>query len=189
MVKLSTYYGLAILRNPDSVEKMKKSIWATFYHLISTDENPQHLNCSILWCKYQQFKAENKEGTYTHPPAFDEDIAGFLKPIYEELSSDDLLERCLGKNTQNNNESFNSCIWNLTPKHVFVGKKTLEIAAWTAACTFNEGFTPVLKIMEIMGAQIGRNIIAYAKDQVADQKKLLKTMPMKKLKVYCMHQA
>jgi len=53
MVKLSTYYGLAILRNSDSVEEMKKSIWATFYHLISTDENPQHLNCSILWCKYQ----------------------------------------------------------------------------------------------------------------------------------------
>jgi len=115
-----------------------------------------------LWCKYQQLKAENKEGTYTHPPAFDENIAGFLKSIYEELSSDDLLERCLGKNTQNNNESFNSCIWNLAPKHIFVGKKTLEIAAWTAACTFNEGFTSVLKIMEVMGAQIGRNAMAYA---------------------------
>jgi len=40
IVKLSTYYGLAILRNLDSVEEMKKAIWATFYHLTSTDENP-----------------------------------------------------------------------------------------------------------------------------------------------------
>ncbi|KAL7290606.1 hypothetical protein TKK_0015368 [Trichogramma kaykai] len=43
--KLSTYYGLAILRNVDSVEGMKRAILATYYHLISTDENSRHEYC------------------------------------------------------------------------------------------------------------------------------------------------
>ncbi|KYN06784.1 hypothetical protein ALC62_02265 [Cyphomyrmex costatus] len=79
-----------------------------------------------------------------------------------QLEKDDLLKRCLGRNTQNNNEAFNHCVWNLAPKHIFVGQKTLEIAAWTTACTFNEGFLPVLKIMETMGVTIGPHARAYA---------------------------
>ena len=40
--KLTTYYGLAIRRNSDNVQNMRKAIMATFYHLSSTNENPQH---------------------------------------------------------------------------------------------------------------------------------------------------
>ena len=43
--KLNVYYGLAIRRSHDSVEKMKNAIWATFYHYSSTDKNPQHHKC------------------------------------------------------------------------------------------------------------------------------------------------
>lgn len=43
--KLTKYYGLAIRRNSESKDNMKKEIMATFYHLISTDENPQHQFC------------------------------------------------------------------------------------------------------------------------------------------------
>lgn len=46
--------------------------------------------------------------------------------------------------------------------YIFVGQKTLQIAAWTAACTFNEGFLPVVKTMETMGVTIGPHAIAYA---------------------------
>ena len=44
--KLTTYYGLAIRNNIDSLENMKNAIWATFYHKSSTDEKPQHCYCS-----------------------------------------------------------------------------------------------------------------------------------------------
>ena len=54
--------------------------------------------------------AENAEEIYTHPPAFDEQTASFLKPIYEELSSDDLLQRCLGKNKDAGNCFMDSCV-------------------------------------------------------------------------------
>lgn len=36
-----------------------------------------------------------------------------IKPIYESLSDDDLLRRCLGGNTQNSNERLNACIWRM----------------------------------------------------------------------------
>jgi len=55
--KLSTYYSLAIRRNVNSAQDMKKAIMATFYHMISTDENPRHENCptgSDNWCQWQQ---------------------------------------------------------------------------------------------------------------------------------------
>jgi len=52
---LSIYYGLAIRRNHDSIEKMKNDIWATLYHKLSTDENPQHDKCPSgleSWCSW-----------------------------------------------------------------------------------------------------------------------------------------
>jgi len=36
-----------------------------------------------------------------------------ILPIYEELSREELLHRCLGGFTQNANESFNAMVWAL----------------------------------------------------------------------------
>ncbi|KZC14695.1 hypothetical protein WN55_07192, partial [Dufourea novaeangliae] len=44
------------------------------------------------------------------------DLVQVIKPIYTDLSQDNLLERCLGGNTQNNNESFNGLLWHFAPK-------------------------------------------------------------------------
>jgi len=52
--KLTTYYGLAIRRNIDSVENMKKAIIATLDHYFSTDKFPRHENCppgADSWCE------------------------------------------------------------------------------------------------------------------------------------------
>ena len=43
---LQKYYGLAILRHQDSVEEMYKHIRATYFHMGSTDDKPQHQNCT-----------------------------------------------------------------------------------------------------------------------------------------------
>lgn len=89
-----------------------------------------------------------------------------LKPIYKELTADELLERCLGNNTQNNNESYNACVWHLVPKHIFTGRKILGIATYTAACVYNKGFNTLLK-MEIMGVTIGPVAMQIAQKQDA----------------------
>ncbi|GIY80919.1 uncharacterized protein CDAR_70691 [Caerostris darwini] len=101
----------------------------------------------VSWCKWRKSEVEGTLETFEHPPAQDDEAQEVSKPIYEDLTADDLLERCLGSNTQNNNESFISCVWQLAPKHQFAGKKKLS----DAACTFNEGFTAILNIMDVMG--------------------------------------
>lgn len=106
--KLTIYYGLAIRRHCHSVEEMRKAIWATLYHKISTDTKPQHHLCPEgpkSWCAWQLRKAIGGDAkNYKHDPAMSEDIFEAIKKVYEELSTDDLLTRCLGGYTQNSNE-------------------------------------------------------------------------------------
>lgn len=118
--ELTIYYGLAIRQNHDSIEKMKETIWAKLFHTISTDDNPQHDRCPVgetSWCSWQKAKALNKLADYKHKPPKDQTVFNAIKPVYEDLSSDHLLSRCLGGYThcQNNNESFNSVMWSIAP--------------------------------------------------------------------------
>ncbi|XP_074114279.1 uncharacterized protein LOC141537286 [Cotesia typhae] len=92
------------------------------------------------------------------------EVDGVCEMFLQSLEKQELLERCLGGNTQNNNESFNNCVWSMAPKHIFCGKKIVEIACQTAACIFNEGFHPVLKILEVMGVKIGPITTQFAAD-------------------------
>lgn len=107
--KFQRYYGLAIRCNSDSIEDMRKAIWATYYHYYSTNENPQYDNCpngAESWCAYQKALATtgviNFEHNYDPLP---QDVLSALEPIYTDLSKDELLIRCLGGLTQNNDES------------------------------------------------------------------------------------
>ena len=167
-----------MLAHPDSVADMKKAILASLHHKCSTDARPQHEYCQAgadSWCGYQKAVATHQLHNFKHPPAFDEEVKDLLQPIYEELTDKKLLERCLGANTQNNNKSYNSCVWNIAPKHKFVGKQTLEIAALSAACIFNEGLLPILKVMEVMGVKIGpqaRQFADKANDRRVDRAEL-----------------
>ena len=122
---------------------MKNAIWATYYHQQSTDDNPQHDMCPSgenSWCPYQKALAttgvENFKHNYTPLPA---DVMKAIQPVYEDLSKDELLERCLGGFTQNANESLNQLIWKIAPKKLSGSKPIVEFASHVAACTFNEG--------------------------------------------------
>ena len=59
-------------------------------------------------------------------------IHGIIKPIFVDLSDDNLLSKCLHGSTQNVNEALNQIIWNKCPKQVFVEKKMLEIGVYSA---------------------------------------------------------
>lgn len=158
--ELSIYYGLAIRRNSDSVENMRSSIWATLDHKLSTDDKPQHDKCPIgedSWCSWQRAKATNTLAEYEHKPALAIEVYEAIKPIYEELTSEDLLTRCIGGYTQNNNESFNSTVWALAPKSISSGKTIVDVATDIAVCVFNDGFVSILHIIKAMNLEIGPN--------------------------------
>jgi len=97
-----------------------------------------------------------------HDPRLNQEVAEKIWPIYEELSREDLSERCLGGYTQNANESLNSIIWKFAPKHLHSGPETVEIAAWLGGCIFNEGYLSILWIMQLLEIQIGEHSFEYA---------------------------
>jgi hypothetical protein len=153
--QLTIYYGLAIRRNSNSLENMRNEIWATLYHKMSTDENPQHEKCSESWCEWKKAQATGSLDSFHHKPALSNEVFEAIRPIYEDLSRDELLNRCLGGYTQNSNESFNSTVWHLAPKNYSSGKKILQIASDIAVCNFNDGLINVLRIMKVMDMNIG----------------------------------
>ncbi|XP_032676769.1 uncharacterized protein LOC116846694 [Odontomachus brunneus] len=164
--KLTIFYGLAIRRNVNSVTDMRKAIFATLDHYCSSDESPRHDNCppgADSWCKWRQAEARNELSTYQHEArVIDNKIEKHIRPIYEKLSTEDLLTRCLGGHTQNSNESFNTTMWRLNPKHLHSGKKIVELSAYIAAGMFNEGYSSVLMIMQLLGLKIGQQCKMFA---------------------------
>lgn len=165
--KLTVYYGLAIRRNHDSVEKMKNAIWATYEHYSSTDENPQHSKCpsgADSWCEWQRAAASNSLKDFKHSyQALPDNVLSAMKPIYEDLSKEALLERCLGGFNQNNNESLNQLIWKISPKTSSGTSIVVEIAADIAACTFNEGNFALLAMMREMQVKTGPSCHEWAR--------------------------
>lgn len=163
--KLTVYYGLAIRRHCNSIEAMKKAIWATYLHYSSTDEQPRHENCPIgadSWCSWQRANANSQLDTFTHEyRALPENVLNAIKPIYENLSQDVLLEQYIDDFTQNNNESFHNIIWKIAPKNIYSGTIAVELAAYITTCTFNEGARSLLQILKAMQVQIGTYAHAY----------------------------
>ncbi|XP_039302711.1 uncharacterized protein LOC120357099 [Solenopsis invicta] len=173
--KLTVYYGLAIRRNYDSAENMKTAIWATHNHYSSTNENPKHDLCPAgaeSWCEWQRAYAElpsnqkQKIKSFIHTyDALPIDVLTAIEPIYKDLSKQELLDRCVGGFTQNNNKSYNQLIWKISSKILPGGLIPIEIAAYVSACVFNEGSKALLQIMQAMGVSTGPNAHAFVADE------------------------
>lgn len=170
--KLTKYYGLAIRRNSNSKDDMKNAIFATYYHMISTNKKPQHQFCppgADSWCTYRVAEASKRTKSYVHPPPLHPDVQKPIFPIYEDLSKDDLLTRCLGGYTQNANESFNATVWRLNPKHLNCGWKIIEMSAFLTGGMFNDGYNFILNIMNDLDLKIGNHCKTFADEQMKDR--------------------
>lgn len=96
--EIQLYYGLAIRRNVKSLPDMKNAVWAEFFHLGSTNENPKHRLCPDppeTWCKYKKAQANNEEYDHNKHTHFPKAVMDLIKPIFIDLSKDELLKRCL----------------------------------------------------------------------------------------------
>ena len=97
------------------MKEIKNAIWATYYHYSSTDEKRCHSKCpkgKDSWCEYQIAKAAKKNVkcfVHSYKP-LPSKVLEVIKPIYEDLSKYELLERCIEGFTQNSNESFNQIV-------------------------------------------------------------------------------
>ena len=98
---------------------MKSGTLASLFHVASSEKNNWHFpHCPTgrdSCCKYNQDK-ENGTTTYKPGPGLPLDIVLKIRPIFEDLSCDKQLEKCLHGKTHNANESFNGTIWDRIPK-------------------------------------------------------------------------
>ena len=107
---------------------------------------------------------------YEHNRPLNSDIYEAIKPIYEELTKDELLYRCLGGYTQNNNASFNAALWSMSPKSVSSGLKVLTICSDLAVCILSDELLSVINVMKVLGITIGENCYNFCIE--ADQTRI-----------------
>ena len=161
---MERYYGKAIRSHTieaqnnnnkeAAVANMKQAVMAVLYHSVKMKNAKQrHKYCPVgdsTWCPYRKHgRMQNKH--YHLDPVF----LGLLKPVFERLSEENLLYRCLPGYSQNQNESLNALVWNRCPKHKSRGKKSIEIASASAVLQFNIGKTSQHIVMKNLGVHPG----------------------------------
>lgn len=61
-----------------------------------------------------------------------------IKDIFKDLCVSDLLKRCVGWYTQDENVSLNSLIWNFCPKNISFGENIVQIAVNESVISYND---------------------------------------------------
>ena len=117
------YYGIAIRQTCKSgdVNVMQRAVGAVLYHYSQVNDlAAQHQFCpqgSTSWCKYQA-DITNGTQTYVHKTGLPVHVCNKIAPIFQDLSSQDLLRKCLHGTTQNNNEALNGITWLKCPRGI-----------------------------------------------------------------------
>ena len=156
--RLQNYYGIAIRNNCNNLDSMKKAIHAGFFHVISTEKDNYHDHCprgKDSWCTH---KVDQAEGTNKYKPGkgLPINIIKHIKPIFQDLSTDDLLSKCLHGKTQNQNEALNGMIWNRLPKSRYVGLTQFGIGVYDAVAHYNIGGKATIDIYFKLGIEPGK---------------------------------
>ena len=157
--RLQNYYGIAICSNVGNLLGMKKAIHASLMHCASSKERNLHHHCpegADSWCRFNKDIA-NKTKLFKPGAGLPLNVIVELKPIYQRLSEDTLLSRCLDGKTQNQNESLNAMIWDRVPKGVFVGSDVLELGVCDAVAHFNIGTQAALNVLTECGIEPGQH--------------------------------
>ena len=71
-----------------------------------------------------------------------------IRPVFEELTKEDELQKCLHGKTQNANESYNGKIWDRIPKTKYVSLTVLKFGVYDAVANFNIGMKSSILIYE-----------------------------------------
>ncbi len=142
--RIQGHYGAAIRKHVGNENGMRNAIWAIYHH-----RSGDHSLCGD-WCPSKSGNLEKANARVLPHHVLEE-----MKPVFENLTSSELLSRCTHGGTQNVNESFHHIIWSLCPKEVFVGWRRLDIAVRSAIMQYNDGKASKVAVFNYMGIQNG----------------------------------
>ena len=159
ILKIQNYYGKAVKENGHDLVLLKKRIFAILFHLTSSDDIPRHMHCPpgpTSWCFWQRDTAnERQPSSHKEHETLPAEVGKLLVPLFQRLTDDDLLKRCVRGKTQNSNESFHNIVWKICPKSVYVGRHTIETAVAMAGCQFSMGATFKTLLCKCLGIEPG----------------------------------
>lgn len=143
---------------------MKKAIWAIYNH-----RTGNHTSCP-QWCHSHSGNMVNMVKANKHRlPTYI--LCDIIKPIFERLAADELLQKCIDGGTQNANEAFHHCIWERVPIEQLCGVQRLALGVNIATVSFNDGEQGVAAVFQAMGVPVTPNHCDYA---MTDKKRVLK---------------
>ena len=106
---------------------------------------------------------ETSDYEHTHP--LPSAVANAIYPVFEALSEEDLLQRCLHGGTQNRNEATNALIWQRATKETHSGLPTVELAAYLAVSHYNDGAISIMCVLKELGITPGLHFKQACKKQ------------------------
>ena len=137
------------------------------------------------WCFFQ------KDIAFGRPPrphrkmkvkmSLPEQAIQDIRTIYVNLTSEELLSRCIQGRTQNLNESFNSKIWNKCPKIKFHGLETVKSGYRLAAGEHNVGYEKSSLIPAILGTPPGNKTTSVLLSSIKGRER----ENFRELRVFC----
>ena len=110
--EIQGHYGAAIRKNVNNTDQMRKDIWAIWEH-----RTKHHDNCG-KWCPAKKNPPGDPDRNALHCH-----VTEVIKPVFETLTSETLLQKCAHGETQNTNESVHNVIWARCLKTSFVGRE------------------------------------------------------------------
>ena len=159
MNKMQCYFGMAIRSNTDSLFLMKKGVGAILFHCCTADYSAtSHRYCpqdENTWCRYWKAVNRGEGDTFEEKDGLPDSINKILRPIFDDVSNDTLLSKCLHGMTQNNNESLNGVVWKRIPKEIYVGRETMEIGTASAVINYNEGLSGIANVFKSLNMIVG----------------------------------
>ena len=111
---------------------MRSAILASFLHIASSASNNYHGQSDRspeTWCQYQRDRIFNTN-SYKPGKGLSLKVVKLVRPIYMDLINPKEIQKCLHGKIQNQNESYNSMIWERVPKITYCGKDKLELAVY-----------------------------------------------------------
>ena len=136
VARFQKYFGKTICGHKGDPEGMKDAIMAIYYHSLETPQHHLFPRGTHSWCKHQRALAKGEEPPQPHSTIPNKAASLFLN-VFQKLSDPALIERCLLGASQNQNESFNSLIWNRCPKTEFCSSTVVSIAVDLGVMTYN----------------------------------------------------
>ena len=161
---LQNYFGIALRSGAKTVPELRNKLWASFFHLASSEKHNYHTYCpatSDSWCQDQR---DNicKTNLYKPDKGYEPHVIKHVIPEYKKLTTESELSKCFHGNTQNANESFNSLIWGRAPKTRYCGLPKLKLSVYDAVSYFNYGSQSIIGTYKLLVIDAGSHTNKFA---------------------------